>query len=178
MKRFLPHFLLFFAVLGNAQIVVDDSCTVKPLFEYLLANSTLTEFSKMNTVNTAKVEGRNNHADLFRDNYKVVSDIDTVHAISSGDMDEDSTFLACDLIDPNQYGYNTAWNIIGIAGGDPKAKIYIFDKFGKLLEQISRQGEGWDDKYNGYPLPASDYWFLVEYTEIGTRKFSNHFTLK
>ena len=80
---------------------------------------------------------------------------------------------------PNQDGFHDTWNIIGIANGDPSAKIYIFDKFGKLLKQISPLGEGWDGTYNGNPLPSSDYWFRVEYKEADTTKeFKGHFTLK
>jgi gliding motility-associated-like protein len=83
------------------------------------------------------------------------------------------------FVTPNQDGYHDTWNIIGIAGGDPTAKIYIFDRFGKLLKQLSPLGEGWDGTYNGNPMPSSDYWFMVEYTEEETRKeFKGHFTLK
>ena len=80
---------------------------------------------------------------------------------------------------PNQDGFHDTWNIIGIANGDPSAKIYIFDKFGKLLKQISPLGAGWDGTYNGNPLPSSDYWFRVEYKEGDmTKEFRGHFTLK
>ncbi len=80
---------------------------------------------------------------------------------------------------PNADSYHDTWNIIGIATGDPTAKIYIFDRFGKLLKQLSPLGTGWDGTYNGKPLPSSDYWFRVEYTENGTNKeFKGHFTLK
>ena len=69
--------------------------------------------------------------------------------------------------------------IIGIANGDPTAKIYIFDRYGKLLNQLSPLTEGWDGSYNGNPMPSSDYWFRVEYTENDTKKeFRGHFTLK
>ena len=80
---------------------------------------------------------------------------------------------------PNGDGYHDSWNIIGIAQYDPTAKIYIFDRYGKLLKQISPSGQGWDGTYNGSPLPSSDYWFRVEYTEDGNNKtFTGHFTLK
>ena len=83
------------------------------------------------------------------------------------------------FVTPNQDGFHDTWNIIGIANGDPTAKIYIFDKFGKLLKQLSPQGLGWDGTYNGNPLPSSDYWFRVEYKENDTQKeFKGHFTLK
>ncbi len=80
---------------------------------------------------------------------------------------------------PNNDGYHDRWNIIGIATSDPTAKIYIFDRFGKLIKQLSPLSEGWDGTYNGNPLPSSDYWFRVEYTEQDIKKeFKGHFTLK
>ncbi len=80
---------------------------------------------------------------------------------------------------PNADGYHDTWNIIGIAAGDPTAKIYIFDRFGKLLKQLSPLSEGWDGTYGGNPLPSSDYWFRVEYTEDEkSKEFKGHFTLK
>jgi len=41
-----------------------------------------------------------------------------------------------EFVTPNFDGYNDTWNIIGIGEGDPTAKIYIFDRFGKLLKQL------------------------------------------
>jgi gliding motility-associated-like protein len=83
------------------------------------------------------------------------------------------------FITPNQDGYHDSWNIIGIRQFDPTAKIYIFDRFGKLLKQVSPLGPGWDGTYNGNPLPSSDYWFVVEYREDDVQKeFKGHFTLK
>ncbi|MAO07249.1 MAG: hypothetical protein CL596_00895, partial [Alteromonas sp.] len=80
---------------------------------------------------------------------------------------------------PNGDGYHDTWNIIGIAQADPAARIYIFDRNGKLLKQISPTGNGWDGNYNGAPMPSSDYWFRVEYSENQQRKeFTGHFTLK
>ncbi|WP_420378751.1 T9SS type B sorting domain-containing protein [Gilvibacter sp.] len=79
---------------------------------------------------------------------------------------------------PNQDGYHDTWNIIGIAS-NPTAKIYIFDRFGKLLKQLSPLGPGWDGTYNGNPMPSSDYWFQVIYDEDEVEKeFRGHFTLK
>lgn len=80
---------------------------------------------------------------------------------------------------PNNDGYNDTWNIVGMSYIDPEAKIYVFDKFGKLLAQLTPHSEGWDGTYRGRDLPSSDYWFRVEYTEDGDRKeMKGHFTLK
>ncbi|MDT8347902.1 MAG: T9SS type B sorting domain-containing protein, partial [Flavobacteriaceae bacterium] len=79
---------------------------------------------------------------------------------------------------PNADGFHDTWNIVGL-NGESTTKIYIFDRFGKLLKQINPAGEGWDGTFNGNPLPSSDYWFKVEYVEEGVLKtFGGHFTLK
>ncbi|MDY2588520.1 T9SS type B sorting domain-containing protein [Winogradskyella aquimaris] len=79
---------------------------------------------------------------------------------------------------PNGDGNNDTWNIEGIGSS---AKIYIFDRYGKLLKQLSPTGQGWDGTYNGNRMPSSDYWFTVIYDEPLTdqrKEFRAHFTLK
>jgi len=81
---------------------------------------------------------------------------------------------------PNGDGYNDTWNIPALKN-QPKSKIYIFDRQGKLLKQISPAGAGWDGTLNGKPLPSTDYWFRVEYIEPNTglqKEATGHFTLK
>lgn len=78
---------------------------------------------------------------------------------------------------PNGDGSNELWNITSPKNG-VKAKIYVFDRYGKVIAQIFSPGSGWDGKYDGHNLPATDYWFLVRYTEYGTEKeFKSHFSL-
>lgn len=79
---------------------------------------------------------------------------------------------------PNGDGYNEYWNINGLLQSY-NAKIYIFDRYGKFLKELKPNNGGWDGTYNGQPLPATDYWFKIEYTENDIRKeFKSHFTLK
>jgi gliding motility-associated-like protein len=81
---------------------------------------------------------------------------------------------------PNGDGFNDFWNIIGLES-QPSSKIYIFDRYGKLIKQISSKSLGWDGTYNGALLPASDYWFTIEYIEPLTtdlKVFKAHFSLK
>jgi gliding motility-associated-like protein len=79
---------------------------------------------------------------------------------------------------PNGDGIHDTWNIIGLSD-QPNAKIYIFDRYGKLIKQISPKGQGWDGTYNGQLLPSTDYWFTVEFLEVGvTKEFKAHFSLK
>jgi gliding motility-associated-like protein len=75
---------------------------------------------------------------------------------------------------PNEDGYNDTWNLLG-GNTQPGAKIYIFDRFGKLLASIDPAGTGWDGKFNGLPLPSTDYWFSIE-LEDGTI-YKDHFAL-
>jgi gliding motility-associated-like protein len=82
-------------------------------------------------------------------------------------------------VTPNQDGYHDTWNIIALGDIDPTAKIYIFDRYGKLLKQLSPTGSGWDGTYNGNPMPSTDYWFRVEYRiNDELREFKGHFTMK
>ncbi|MCK0108971.1 T9SS type B sorting domain-containing protein [Flavobacteriaceae bacterium S0825] len=78
---------------------------------------------------------------------------------------------------PNNDGYNDTWQIYGIT--DPsqaESVIYIFDRYGKFLKELSPQDKGWDGTFNGQMLPSSDYWFHVKLQD--GRIFKSHFTLK
>lgn len=79
---------------------------------------------------------------------------------------------------PNDDTYNDTWNISGLQE-QKDAKIFIFDRYGKLIKQIYPSGKGWDGTFNGEPLPSDDYWFLVEFTEnFQSKEFKAHFSLK
>jgi len=83
---------------------------------------------------------------------------------------------------PNNDGYNDTWKIFGIEN-QFDAKIFIYDRYGKLLKQLSPTGPGWDGTYNGELLPSSDYWFTIDYRELGEsegaqKQFKAHFSLK
>ncbi|WP_227871573.1 choice-of-anchor L domain-containing protein [Flavobacterium kingsejongi] len=79
---------------------------------------------------------------------------------------------------PNGDGYHDTWNITDLYF-QPSSFIYIYDRYGKLITKIRPRGAGWDGTYNGQPLPSTDYWFTVTYTEFGEEKeFRAHFTLK
>ncbi len=79
---------------------------------------------------------------------------------------------------PNADGYNDKWNIYDLKDSQ-ETVISIFDRYGKLIKQISPNGPGWDGTYNGVPLPSTDYWFVVEYKYNNQNKtFKAHFTMK
>ncbi|MDB9849234.1 T9SS type B sorting domain-containing protein, partial [Flavobacteriaceae bacterium] len=77
---------------------------------------------------------------------------------------------------PNGDGINETWKILGIRSDfNAGSKVYIFDRFGKLLKELDPLTNGWDGTYLGKPMPATDYWFRT-YLEDG-REFKGHFSL-
>ena len=76
---------------------------------------------------------------------------------------------------PNGDGYNETWYVKN-SENEPDFKVYIFDRYGKLITGIISGVPGWDGKLNGKPLFSDDYWFTA-YRQDG-RIHRGHFTLK
>lgn len=76
---------------------------------------------------------------------------------------------------PNGDGQHEHWNIIGGARF-PSSRVYIFDRYGRLLKQLTPTSLGWDGTYAGGPMPAADYWFRYEYG--AGEVMTGHFVLK
>ena len=79
---------------------------------------------------------------------------------------------------PNGDGYNDYWNIkdSNPLSQNAGAVIYIFNRFGKLLKQISGTSFGWDGTFNHKLMPADDYWFTIQLPD--GRSSKGHFALK
>jgi gliding motility-associated-like protein len=78
---------------------------------------------------------------------------------------------------PNDDGYNDYWNIKGAnTSFNAKTIIHIFDRYGKLISQISPVNQGWDGTFNGQQMPGTDYWYSVQLD--GGRIIKGHFALK
>ena len=77
---------------------------------------------------------------------------------------------------PNADNKNDTWNVFGLTASNQKStRISIFDRYGKLISGYTADQLGWDGTYKGKPLPANDYWYLVElYNE---KIYRGHFTL-
>ncbi len=76
---------------------------------------------------------------------------------------------------PNGDGFNEVWQILN-PDREPENKIYIFDRYGKLLINFTQADTGWDGTYNGKQMPSTDYWFKVE--RINGQTIKGHFSLK
>lgn len=77
---------------------------------------------------------------------------------------------------PNGDGLNDEWQLIGVSQNDITARISIFDRLGKLMARLEANEPGWDGTFQGKRLPASDYWFKVDFDD--GKKFTGHFSLK
>lgn len=81
---------------------------------------------------------------------------------------------------PNGDTINDTWQIKGTSCLE-YATIYVFDRYGKLLKEFDLNSTGWNGMFNGAMLPTNDYWFVINYKEIGSdvvKEYKGHFTLK
>ncbi|MFG6686463.1 T9SS type B sorting domain-containing protein [Mariniflexile sp. HNIBRBA6329] len=109
------------------------------------------------------------------------------HIISARSIDgcglNQSTVMVIDYphyFTPNGDSVHDQWHIVGLQN-QLQAKIYLFDRYGKLLKELRPSGSGWDGTFNGELQPTGDYWFIVEYIEprdSSLKQFKSHFTLK
>lgn len=87
-----------------------------------------------------------------------------------------------DFFTPNGDSYHQLFEIAGLSSlREPIVNIY--DRYGKLLAQLTNKTGGWDGTLDGTALPSSDYWVKLSFLNAeGNRveaKFTqNHFTLK
>ncbi|TDD77489.1 T9SS type B sorting domain-containing protein [Flavobacterium caseinilyticum] len=76
---------------------------------------------------------------------------------------------------PNNDGYNDVWQVKNLEKL-PNSSLYIYDRYGKLLKQLTTSDIGWNGIVNDFVLPADDYWFHLK-LENG-RIIKGHFSLK
>ena len=75
---------------------------------------------------------------------------------------------------PNNDGFNDKWQLLGV-DNIPNYKIYIFDRFGKILAILNEKKTYWDGTFNGQILASTDYWFKADLGD--GMLFQGHFSL-
>jgi gliding motility-associated-like protein len=189
-------------VAGNYSVIATNiltGCVSIPVFSVvtpsfpatgLTAEVTSAYFSENGTI-TATVTGGNGTYLFALDNgalqtSNIFENVETgQHTVSVTDTNGCTNLLPVTLntigyptyFTPNGDGIHDTWNIIGLEN-QPTAKVYVFDRYGKLIKQISTRSNGWDGTYNGSPMPSADYWFTIDYLEPGAKVFKAHFSLK
>ncbi len=84
---------------------------------------------------------------------------------------------------PNGDNTNSQWHIEGLSYLENPV-VFIYDRYGKLMKQLTAQDIGWDGTLNGKPMPSADYWFKLTYTrasdgeQVTAKYVNNHFALK
>lgn len=76
---------------------------------------------------------------------------------------------------PNGDGVNDLWLITNI-DQMPDYTISIFDRYGRLLKQMTQNGAGWNGIFNGRKMPSDDYWFTILF--VDGKHVKGHFSLK
>ena len=77
---------------------------------------------------------------------------------------------------PNNDSYNDVWIVKGMESY-PNSDLKIFDRYGKLIKELTPESTGWDGSFNGQELPSSDYWFVLKLGPTSQEK-RGHFSLK
>jgi gliding motility-associated-like protein len=183
---------------GNYTVTVTNSngCTQSQNINVLNSNIAVIESieisdaSDNNTV-TINVTGEGDYEYALDNAFGPYQDDNTFYNVSAGFhsiyvRDKNNCGIADEMISvigfpkfftPNNDGYNDTWHVYGInTDNQVGSEIFIFDRFGKLLNRLRHNGQGWDGTYNGNPMPTADYWFYIKLND--NRIFRGHFTLK
>ena len=186
----------YYVVVTNLNTTCTSASNTVTIYETVPANSittTVTDAFSDNATIAITITGGTNGTYLYQLDEGALQDSNVFTGVSAGEHlvtvvdTQGCTFLqeTVMVIDypkyftPNGDGINDTWNIVGL--NQTNAKLYIFDRYGKLIKQISTldASHGWDGTYNGRQLPSTDYWFSLQYEENGvTKEFKAHFSLK
>ncbi len=82
---------------------------------------------------------------------------------------------------PNGDVLNESWHIEGLSELNSPI-VTIYDRYGKLIKQMTEFDTGWDGSLNGQPLPSTDYWFKLSYVDdngnrVIAKYLQSHFSL-
>ncbi|PWL38154.1 hypothetical protein DKG77_07660 [Flagellimonas aquimarina] len=86
------------------------------------------------------------------------------------------------IFSPNGDVLNETWHIDGLSVLNSPI-VTIYDRYGKLIKEMTEFSAGWDGSLNGKPLPSTDYWFKLSYIDdngnrTDAKYLQNHFSLR
>lgn len=84
-------------------------------------------------------------------------------------------FVVMDFFTPNGDNVNDLFTVKGMTLY-PNAKVNIFDRYGRLLIQLTRSKPYWDGTFDNKHLPASDYWYVIQLDD-SIPEIKGHFSL-
>ncbi|MFS4483223.1 T9SS type B sorting domain-containing protein [Hyunsoonleella sp. 2307UL5-6] len=81
---------------------------------------------------------------------------------------------------PNGDGENDTWNIRGLDNAFlQNTTVFIYDRYGKLINQLIASSGGWNGTFNGQLLAADDFWYVINLVDTTgkVQVFKGHFSL-
>lgn len=82
-----------------------------------------------------------------------------------------------DFFTPNGDNQNEIWNVNGYNKSYfTDSNLFIYNRYGNLIYEMTENSEGWDGTYGGKKLPENTYWFRAVLTDINgysIEKFGN-----
>lgn len=99
--------------------------------------------------------------------------------INNCDYSDEENFvvlLVPPFFTPNGDGQNDVFYLNGMEFY-PNSSISIFNRYGKLIKQITPSNPFWDGTFEGEKLPANDYWYVLK-IDNATAERKGHFSLK
>jgi gliding motility-associated-like protein len=76
---------------------------------------------------------------------------------------------------PNNDNINDLFTVAGMSAY-PQVSVTIYDRYGKVITTLSQRNHSWDGTYNGTPLPATDYWYVLKLDDASPQ-IRGHFSL-
>ena len=172
-------------VLNSNGCTATKTFTVESSEPATITNIIVSDFSENNSV-TIQVTGNGNYEySLNGINYQ---NSNTFNFLATGDYNfyvrdrkgcgitpgSFQILAAPKFFTPNGDGFNETWRV-PLLELQPKTIITIFDRYGKLIYSFKANQQGWNGEFNGLSLPATDYWYTIEF-EYG-RLVKGHFSL-
>ncbi|MBI9062944.1 MAG: T9SS type B sorting domain-containing protein [Marinilabiliaceae bacterium] len=130
---------------------------------------------------TYGLNGESQYENIFNDldNGKYLLQVEDANGCSAEESIELSSVIDLDVseaVTPNSDGINDRWEIRGLERF-PDSKIFIYNRYGKLLIEYLASDPGWNGEYLGRPVPSDAYWYIIEVIPLN-KSLKGHITLK
>ncbi len=180
-----PHFLAISHANGCVQTIDFEIASFEPL-TLMLEQRNINEITAIAEGGQPEYQFWFNDDDNGADNtyYITESGVYTVRVMDQNGCVVEAQ-IEMEFIDieiPNYFtpdgdGMNDFW-IPDNLEGFPEILIKIYDRYGRVVAELSYGVQGWDGTYNSKELPTGDYWYVIKLNgERDDREFVGHFTL-